>query len=97
MDTMEKYRPYVNTHFLKKVQPIVIDRALGAKVWDESGRQFVDLFSGISVVNAGHGRPEIVEAAKTSMPRLVHCNSYLYHNRPTADLAEAPTRPPLRP
>jgi 4-aminobutyrate aminotransferase/(S)-3-amino-2-methylpropionate transaminase len=89
MDTKEKYRRYVNTHFLKKVQPIVIDRALGAKVWDENGREFVDLFSGISVVNAGHGRPEVVEAAQAQMRRLVHCNSYLYHNRPTADFAEA--------
>ena len=89
MDTMEKYRRYVNTHFLKKVQPIVIDRALGAKVWDESGREFVDLFSGISVVNAGHGRPEVVAAATAQMQRLVHSNSYLYHNRPAADFAEA--------
>src|SRR6185295_14581800 len=89
MDTMEKYRRYVNTYFLKKVQPIVIDRALGAKVWDESGREFVDLFSGISVVNAGHGRPEIVAAAQAQMQRLVHSNSYLDHNRPTAYRAEA--------
>ncbi len=63
MDTIEKYRRYVNTHFLKKVQPIVVDRAEGAKVWDETGREFVDLFSGIAVVNAGHGHPEIIEAA----------------------------------
>ena len=89
MNTVEKYRRYVNTHFLKKVQPIVVDRAEGAKVWDETGREFVDLFSGISVVNAGHGRREIVEAAAAQMRRLVHCNSYLYHNRPTADFAEA--------
>ncbi|MBI1950509.1 MAG: aspartate aminotransferase family protein [Acidobacteria bacterium] len=89
MDTMEKYRRYVNTHFLKKVQPIVVDRALGAKIWDETGREFVDLFSGISVVNAGHGRPEIVDAAAAQMRRLVHCNSYIYHNKPTADFAEA--------
>jgi len=89
MNTMEKYRRYVNTHFLKKVQPIVVDRAEGAKLWDETGREFVDLFSGISVVNAGHGRPEIIEAAAAQMRRLVHCNSYIYHNRPTADFAEA--------
>ena len=89
MNTVEKYRLYVNTHFLKKVQPIVIDRAQGAKLWDETGREYIDLFSGISVVNAGHVRPEIVEAAAAQMRRLVHCNSYLYHNRPTADFAEA--------
>jgi 4-aminobutyrate aminotransferase/(S)-3-amino-2-methylpropionate transaminase len=88
MNTIEKYRRYVNTHFLKKVQPIVIDRGEGAKLWDETGREFVDLFSGISVVNAGHGRKEIVEAAAAQMRRLVHCNSYIYHNKPTADFAE---------
>ena len=89
MNTVEKYRLYVNTHFLKRVQPIVVDRAQGAKLWDEAGREYIDLFSGISVVNAGHVRAEIVEAAAAQMRRLVHCNSYLYHNRPTADFAEA--------
>ena len=89
LSVADKYRRYVNTYFLKKVQPIVIDRALGAHVWDEAGREYVDLFSGISVVNAGHNRPEIIEAATAQMRKLIHCNSYLYHNKPTADFAEA--------
>ncbi len=89
MNTVEKYRRYVNTYFLKNVQPIVIDRAEGATVWDPEGRAYVDLFSGISVVNAGHCRSEVIEAATTQMRRLVHCSSYLYHNQPTADFAEA--------
>ena len=89
MNTIEKYRKYVNTAFLKKVQPIVIERGEGAKVFDENGKEFLDLFSGISVMNAGHGRPEVIEAAAAQMRKLVHCNSYLYHNRPTADFAEA--------
>lgn len=87
--TADKYRRFVNTNFLKKVQPIVIDRAEGATVWDETGKPFVDLFSGISVVNAGHNRPEIIAAAEAQMRKLVHCNSYLYHNKPAADFAEA--------
>jgi 4-aminobutyrate aminotransferase / (S)-3-amino-2-methylpropionate transaminase / 5-aminovalerate transaminase len=89
MNTIEKYRKYVNTAFLKKVQPIVIERGEGAKVFDENGKEFLDLFSGISVMNAGHGRPEVIEAAAAQMRKLVHCNSYIYHNRPTADFAEA--------
>jgi 4-aminobutyrate aminotransferase/(S)-3-amino-2-methylpropionate transaminase len=89
LSTVEKYRRFVNTYFLKSVQPIVIDRAQGATVWDEDGRAYVDLFSGISVVNAGHNRQEIIEAATAQMRKLIHCNSYLYHNKPTADFAEA--------
>ncbi len=89
MNTVEKYRRYVNTYFLKSVQPIVIDRAEGATVWNTEGRAYVDLFSGISVVNAGHCRSEVIEAATAQMRRLVHCSSYLYYSQPTADFAEA--------
>jgi 4-aminobutyrate aminotransferase / (S)-3-amino-2-methylpropionate transaminase / 5-aminovalerate transaminase len=89
VDTIEKYRRYVSTGFVKKVQPIVVDRAEGATVWDEKGRAYLDLFSGISVVNAGHCNPDVLEAAAAQMRRLVHCNSYLYHSKPTADFAEA--------
>jgi len=89
MNTREKYQQHVNTNALKKVQPIVIERGQGASVWDESGREYVDLFSGISVVNTGHCHPEVVQAATAQIGRLVHTNSYLYHNRPTADFAEA--------
>lgn len=87
--TVEKYKRFISTGFLKKVQPIVIDRALGATVWDEAGKPYVDLFSGISVVNAGHCRPEVIEAAAAQMHKLVHCNTYIYHNKPAADFAEA--------
>ncbi len=89
MSVADKYKKYVNTYFLKKVQPIVIERAEGSTVWDESGRAYVDLFSGISVVSAGHNRPEIIDAAIAQMRKLVHCNSYIYHNKTVADFAEA--------
>ena len=89
MNTREKYQRHVNTNALKKVQPIVIERGEGERVWDENGREYVDLFSGISVVNTGHCHPEVVQAATAQMQRLVHTNSYLYHNRTTADFAEA--------
>jgi 4-aminobutyrate aminotransferase / (S)-3-amino-2-methylpropionate transaminase / 5-aminovalerate transaminase len=88
MSTMEKYREFVVTSFLKRVQPIAIASAYGAVVRDESGREYVDCFSGISVVNAGHCNPVVLEAAKAQMDKLVHCSSYVYHAGPTADLAE---------
>src|SRR5438270_2862818 len=87
-DTIQKYKDYVMTGFLKSVAPIVIDRASGVKVWDENGREYLDCFSGISVVNAGHNHPRVVAAAKAQMDKLIHCSSYLYHVAPVADLAE---------
>ncbi len=87
-DTIQKYKDYVMTGFLKSVAPIVIERASGAMVTDVNGREYLDCFAGISVVNAGHCNPQVIEAAKKQMDKLVHCSSYLYHVQPVADLAE---------
>ena len=87
-DTIQKYKDYVMTGFLKSVAPIVIERASGTAVWDDKGHEYLDCFSGISVVNAGHNNPRVIAAAKAQMDKLVHCSSYLYHVKPVADLAE---------
>jgi len=76
------------TGFVKSVVPIAIDHASGVQVWDETGREYLDCFSGISVVNAGHNNPKVVAAAKAQMDKLIHCASYIYHTKPVADLAE---------
>ncbi|MFZ0413114.1 MAG: aspartate aminotransferase family protein [Candidatus Acidiferrales bacterium] len=86
--TVEKYRDYVITSFVKSLQPVVVERALGAVVTGADGREYVDCFAGISVVNAGHNHPAVVAAARAQMEKLVHCCSYVYYSRPTADLAE---------
>ncbi|HZR56488.1 MAG TPA: aspartate aminotransferase family protein [Terriglobales bacterium] len=87
-DTIQKYKDYVMTGFMKSVVPIVVDKASGAVVTDENGREYLDCFAGISVVNAGHNNPQVIAAAKAQMDKLVHCASYIYHAKPVADLAE---------
>lgn len=87
-ETIRKYQDYVMTGFIK-VQPIVIERARGATVFASDGREYLDCFAGISVVNAGHGNPEVLAAAREQLERLVHCCSYVYHVPAVADLAEA--------
>lgn len=86
--TIEKYSQYVMTGFVKSIQPIVVSRAQGAIVTDTSGREYIDCFAGISVVNAGHCHPAVVAAAKDQMDRLIHCCSYVYYVEATANLAE---------
>ncbi len=87
-NTIQKYTDYVITSFMKSVQPVVVERASGATITDVNGREYVDCFAGISVVNAGHNHPQVVAAAKAQMDKLVHCASYIYHSQPTGDLAE---------
>ncbi|MDA8344736.1 MAG: aspartate aminotransferase family protein [Thermaerobacter sp.] len=88
MDTRDKYAQYVNTSFTGGLEPIVFDRAEGAHVYDEAGRRYIDCFSGISVVNAGHVHPKVRDAAKVQIDRLIHASSYSYYVKPVADLAE---------
>ncbi len=87
-DTIQKYKDYVMTGFMKSMVPIVVEKASGAVVTDIHGREYLDCFAGISVVNAGHCNPEVIAAAKAQMDKLVHCSSYIYHVQPVADLAE---------
>ena len=88
MNTIEKYRKYVNISMVEKVQPVVIARAQGATITDIEGKEYIDCFSGIAVTNAGHYNEKVLEAAKAQMEKFVHCCSYVYYSQPTADLAE---------
>jgi len=52
--------------------PIAITRAEGSRVWDESGHEYLDFASGISVLNTGHRHPRVVEAVRNQLDRLMH-------------------------
>jgi 4-aminobutyrate aminotransferase len=71
-----------------RLEPVVVMEGRGAIVRDIQGREYIDCYAGIAVVNAGHCHPKIVEAVKRQVERLIHCCSYVYHNTPTAELAE---------
>lgn len=88
MNTEEKYARYVNTSFVKAIEPVVVEYAEGAEVRGADGRTYLDVFAGISVVNAGHRNPRVVEAAKKQLDHLIHAASYVYYVPAVADLAE---------
>jgi len=88
MGVMEKYRDYVMTGFVKRVEPVVADHGDGALLYDADGTEYIDCFAGISVTNAGHNNRQIIEAAKAQADKLVHACTYVYHVAPAADLAE---------
>ncbi len=87
-DTIQQYKDFVITSFMKTLQPIVVASAEGCIIHDASGKDYLDCFAGISVVNAGHCNPKIIAAAKAQMDKLVHCASYIYYSPATGELAE---------
>jgi len=53
-----------------------IVRAKGCKMWDKQGKEYLDLISGISVCNIGHGNPLVVQAVKDQADKYMHLMVY---------------------
>ena len=52
--------------------PITVTRAEGSRVWDHTGRAYLDFASGIGALNVGHRHPRVVAAVRSELDRLMH-------------------------
>jgi 4-aminobutyrate aminotransferase-like enzyme len=71
-------------HFYRR--PPVLVRGEGAYLFDAEGQAYLDCYSGVTVVNAGHCNPEIVEAAVAQLRELQHTTT-VYLTEPMLELA----------
>lgn len=55
---------------------IEVARAEGARIWDTSGREYLDLLSGMGVANVGHRNPDVVAAIRQQADRYLHVLVY---------------------
>ncbi|WP_341675276.1 acetylornithine/succinyldiaminopimelate transaminase [Niveibacterium sp. SC-1] len=62
-------------------------RGEGARVWDQSGREFIDFGGGIAVTSLGHAHPALVAALTEQAGKLWHVSN-VYTNEPALRLAE---------
>jgi acetylornithine/succinyldiaminopimelate/putrescine aminotransferase len=53
-----------------------IDKAEGVYMWDKDGNCYIDLISGFSVMNLGHGQLAIKEAIKRQVDNYMHLMVY---------------------
>lgn len=53
-----------------------IERAEGIFFYDSSGKNFIDLVSGVSVSNLGHGHPAVLQAIKSQADSYLHTMVY---------------------
>ena len=73
----------------------VIVRGEGAYIYDGQGRRYLDGLAGLFVVQAGHGRVELAEAAAKQAEELAFFPLWSYAHPTAIELAErlAATRP----
>lgn len=68
--------------------PLQLVRGKGALAWDEQGRQYIDLGSGIAVNAFGYGDDTWIQAVTAQLNALPHASN-LYYTAPCAQLAQA--------
>ena len=68
-------------------QPVIPVRGRGAKLWDQSGKEYIDFSSGIAVNSLGHCHPRLVKALKDQADKLWHLSN-VYTNEPALRLAK---------
>ena len=66
--------------------PVTFVRGKGCLVYDDSGREYLDLVAGIAVNLLGHAHPEVVAAISAQASALIH-TSNLYYTHPQVELA----------
>ncbi|WP_406021451.1 acetylornithine transaminase [Nocardioides sp. NBC_00850] len=67
---------------------LVLTRGEGAHVWDEDGKEYIDLLAGIAVNALGHAHPALVSAVTSQMESLGHVSNF-FTSHPQVELAEA--------
>lgn len=77
--------------------PLMLTRGAGSRVWDDAGKEYVDLIAGIAVNALGHAHPAFVSAIAEQLNTIGH-TSNLYATEPglalserLLDLSQAPT------
>ena len=67
--------------------PVVLVRGQGTRVWDDSGREYLDFIGGLAVNSLGHCHPVVVQALADQGKTLIQTSNHFY-TVPQLQLAE---------
>ena len=82
---------YLWGHFARHgegISPPIITRGEGARIWDVHGKSYLDGLAGLFVVQVGHGRAELAEAAAKQARDIAFFPVWSYATPPAVELAE---------
>ncbi len=84
--TIARHDAYMTINYGR--YPIVMQRGEGCRLWDTTGKAYLDLFSGFGAGLLGHCHPDIVKAITEQAQTLWHVGN-LMHTEPQTRLAQA--------
>jgi acetylornithine/N-succinyldiaminopimelate aminotransferase len=67
-------------YFMKtfKRTPVTLVKGRGVKVWDENGREYLDLVNGWGTNSLGHSHPVVVQAVTEQLNNLIQTSNQFY-------------------
>lgn len=74
--------------------PFIPVRAAGSRVWDQQGKEYIDMAGGIAVNAPGHAHPALAQALQDQLAKLWHIGNG-YTNEPVLQLAKPSCSRPL--
>jgi acetylornithine aminotransferase/acetylornithine/N-succinyldiaminopimelate aminotransferase len=79
--TFEEIQARESRHVLQtyKRQPVAFVRGSGARLYDTTGREYLDFISGIGVTSLGHAHPALAAAIAEQAATLIHTSNLYYH------------------
>ncbi len=72
----EQFGKYVMANYNRL--PVTIVKGQGSKVWDATGKEYLDLFPGWGVAGLGHCHPAIAETVAKQAKKLIHVANNFY-------------------
>lgn len=84
--TIDRHDKFMTINYQR--YPISMDHGKGALLWDEEGRQYLDLFAGFGASILGHCHDDLVQAVTEQANKLWHVGN-LFHTTPQTKLAQA--------
>jgi putrescine---pyruvate transaminase len=82
------WHPFADMAVVKDDE-LVLVRGRGARVWDDTGKEYIDARAGLWYSAVGHGRSEIADAAAAQMRELAAFDMFgSTANRPAIELAD---------
>ena len=85
MSTSDQFQQFVLPTYGRF--PLVPVRGEGCRLWDDTGKSYLDFCAGIAVCSLGHCHPRVVAAVREQAGKLLHCSN-LYQIPQQAELAE---------
>lgn len=75
VDVQGLYRDHVMHTYAPE---LVLTKGRGSKVWDDSGKVYLDFTAGIAVSNVGHSHPGVVAAVQEQAASLFHVSNLFF-------------------